>query len=107
METQPITPREPILIIKGLTVRLPASAERIHAVNQVSLEVLPREILCVVGESGSGKSVTAHSVMGLLPEDQLKTEAAHDRFKPGNASRPPDRRSSDGAYGYVLSRQKK
>ena len=75
MQTQPITPREPVLIIKGLTVRLPASAERIHAVNQVSLEVLPKEILCVVGESGSGKSVTAHSVMGLLPEDQLKTEA--------------------------------
>ena len=75
MQTQPITPREPVLIIKGLTVRLPASAERIHAVNQVSLEVLPKEILCIVGESGSGKSVTAHSVMGLLPEDQLKTEA--------------------------------
>ena len=75
METQPITPREPVLIIKDLTVRLPASAERIHAVNQVSLEVLPKEILCVVGESGSGKAVTAHSVMGLLPEDQLKTEA--------------------------------
>ncbi|MAR86138.1 MAG: microcin ABC transporter ATP-binding protein [Chloroflexi bacterium] len=75
MQTQPITPREPVLIIKDLTVRLPASAERIHAVNQVSLEVLPKEILCIVGESGSGKSVTAHSVMGLLPEDQLKTEA--------------------------------
>ena len=75
METQPIMPREPVLIIKDLTVRLPASAERIHAVNQVSLEVFPREILCVVGESGSGKSGTAHSVMGLLPEDQLKTEA--------------------------------
>ena len=75
METQPVTPREPVLIIKDLAVRLPDSAERIHAVNKISLEVLPKEILCVVGESGSGKSVTAHSVMGLLPEDQLKTEA--------------------------------
>ncbi len=75
METQPVTPREPVLIIKDLAVRLPDSAERIHAVNQVSLEVFPKEILCVVGESGSGKSVTAHSVMGLLPENQLKTEA--------------------------------
>ena len=75
METQPVTPREPVLIIKDLAVRLPDSAERIHAVNRVSLEVFPKEILCVVGESGSGKSVTAHSVMGLLPENQLKTEA--------------------------------
>ena len=66
---------EPVLVIDGLTVSLPPSAERVHAVEQVSLEVFPREILCVVGESGSGKSVTAHSVMGLLPEDQLKTVA--------------------------------
>ena len=66
---------DPVLVIDGLTVSLPPSAERVHAVEQVSLEVLPREILCVVGESGSGKSVTAHSVMGLLPEDQLKTVA--------------------------------
>ena len=75
MTTYSMKSVDPVLVIDGLTVSLPPSAERVHAVEQVSLEVLPREILCVVGESGSGKSVTAHSVMGLLPEDQLKTVA--------------------------------
>ena len=75
MTTYSMKSVEPVLVIDGLTVSLPPGAERVHAVEQVSLEVLPREILCVVGESGSGKSVTAHSVMGLLPEDQLKTVA--------------------------------
>ena len=75
MTTYPMKSVDPVLVIDGLTVSLPPSAERVYAVEQVSLEVLPREILCVVGESGSGKSVTAHSVMGLLPKDQLKTVA--------------------------------
>ena len=41
----------------------------------MSLTVAAREILCLVGESGSGKSVTAHSVMGLLPKGQLRPVA--------------------------------
>jgi peptide/nickel transport system ATP-binding protein len=61
----------PVLDIRGLTVRLPRGADRAHAVEDVSFSVAPKEIVCVVGESGSGKSVTAHSVMGLLPRKQL------------------------------------
>jgi peptide/nickel transport system ATP-binding protein len=61
----------PALAIEGLTVALPKGADRCHAVEEVSLDVRPREILCLVGESGSGKSVTAHSIMGLLPKGQL------------------------------------
>jgi peptide/nickel transport system ATP-binding protein len=61
----------PVLQIKGLTVRLPAGADREHAIEDIDLEVLPGETLCLVGESGSGKSVTAHAVMGLLPKKQL------------------------------------
>ena len=60
-----------VLQIDGLSVALPKGADRRHAVEEVSLEVHPRAILCLVGESGSGKSVTAHSVMGLLPKGQL------------------------------------
>jgi peptide/nickel transport system ATP-binding protein len=61
----------PVLQIRGLTVRLPASGDRANAVENIDLEIFPREIVCVVGESGSGKSVTAFSVMGLLPKGQL------------------------------------
>ncbi len=65
----------PVLDVQGLTVRLPARADRVNAVENVSFAVTPGEIVCVVGESGSGKSVTAHAVMGLLPARQLTVAA--------------------------------
>ncbi len=65
----------PILAVEGLTVRLPAHADRVNAVENVSFTVGAGEIVCVVGESGSGKSVTAHTVMGLLPKGQLTPTA--------------------------------
>ncbi len=61
----------PVLSVEGLSVRLPRGADREFAVEDISLEVGAGEIVCVVGESGSGKSVTAFTVMGLIPRDQL------------------------------------
>ncbi|MEY3765192.1 MAG: Glutathione import ATP-binding protein GsiA [Pseudomonadota bacterium] len=55
-----------VLSIQGLTVALPAGADRVHAVQSVSLQIEAGRTLCVVGESGSGKSVMATTVMGLL-----------------------------------------
>lgn len=55
------------LSIQGLSIALPAGADRRHAVHRIDLEVPRGEVLCVVGESGSGKSVIAQAVMGLLP----------------------------------------
>jgi len=71
----------PVLQIRGLTVRLPAGADRRNAVDGIDLEVGPREIVCVVGESGSGKSVTAFSIMGLLPKGQLVPTAGEIRLQ--------------------------
>jgi peptide/nickel transport system ATP-binding protein len=65
----------PVLHIRGLTVRLPPGADRTHAVEDVSLSAGRDEIVCIVGESGSGKSVTAHTVMGLLPKADLTPTA--------------------------------
>lgn len=64
-----------ILEIKGLSVELPKNADRKYAVENVSFSVKRSEIICIVGESGSGKSVTAHTVMGLIPRKQLKPVA--------------------------------
>ena len=41
---------EPVLRIDGLTIALPKGADRRHAVEEVSLSVEPREIVCLVGE---------------------------------------------------------
>ncbi len=60
-------PAGTILAVRSLDVSLPRNMERSHAVEGVSLDLRQGEILCVVGESGSGKSVTASTVMGLLP----------------------------------------
>jgi peptide/nickel transport system ATP-binding protein len=59
----------PVLSIQSLSVRLPAGSDRPFAIENLSVEVAPGEIVCIVGESGSGKSVTAFSVMGLLARE--------------------------------------
>ena len=56
-----------VLTLDALSVRLPAGADRPHAMKDVSLAISSNEILCVVGESGSGKSMTANAIMRLLP----------------------------------------
>jgi len=71
----------PLLDIQGLTVRLPHGAERPHAVEEVSLQLFAGEILCVVGESGSGKSISANTIMGLLPRPWVEPVAGRILFE--------------------------
>ncbi|MFK7836215.1 MAG: ABC transporter ATP-binding protein [Sulfitobacter sp.] len=72
--------QDPILSVSGLSVALPKGLDRAHAVENISFDVMPGEIVCVVGESGSGKSVTAQAVMGLLPK-ALTPEAGETRLE--------------------------
>ncbi len=58
---------DPVLSVRGLTVTLPQEMDRRHAVENITFDLRRGEILCIIGESGSGKSVTASTVMGLLP----------------------------------------
>lgn len=60
-----------VLDIRGLSVTLPKGADREFAIEDISLTVGRGEIVCVVGESGSGKSVSAQTVMGLIPRKEL------------------------------------
>ena len=57
-----------VLDIRGLEVTFATDRGPVKAVDHVSLEVAPSSVLAVVGESGSGKTVTAKTVLGLLPE---------------------------------------
>ncbi|MHB2266058.1 ABC transporter ATP-binding protein [Aliihoeflea sp. PC F10.4] len=58
---------EAVLSVRDLTISLPTGMDRQHAVKKAGFELNAGEILCIIGESGSGKSVTASTVMGLLP----------------------------------------
>lgn len=59
---------ESVLSITDLHVEFfPPGGTSVQAVKRVSFDLHPQEVLAVVGESGSGKSVTAMSVLGLLP----------------------------------------
>ena len=58
---------EKLLSIRDLSVAFGAGAREVLAVDRVSFDIGKGETVALVGESGSGKSVTALSVMKLLP----------------------------------------
>src|SRR5690625_2604272 len=58
---------KPILDVQGLSIRFASDEGPVQAVDDVSFSLGQGEIIALVGESGCGKSVTAMSVMGLLP----------------------------------------
>jgi peptide/nickel transport system ATP-binding protein len=58
----------PLLEVQDLSVRFDSDEGTVHAVDRMALTLAPSEVLGIVGESGCGKSVTALSILGLLPE---------------------------------------
>ncbi|MGN7234789.1 dipeptide/oligopeptide/nickel ABC transporter permease/ATP-binding protein [Micrococcus luteus] len=60
-------PQEPVLEVKDLSIAFPDAHGDVDIVDRVSFSVHPGETMGLVGESGCGKSITAMSIMGLLP----------------------------------------
>ena len=65
-KSEPKEPVQPLLQVRGLKVQFPHRRGVLTAIEDVSFEVMPGEILGVVGESGAGKSMTGNAIIGLL-----------------------------------------
>ena len=64
-----------LLSVRGLTTAFQTARGEITAIEDVSFDLNEGEILGIVGESGSGKSVTALTIMGLLPRPPARIAA--------------------------------
>jgi peptide/nickel transport system ATP-binding protein len=72
-----------VLQIRDLDVSFATDAGAVKAVDRISLTVAPGEVVAIVGESGSGKTVTAKTILGLLPETATRSGAVLLRSKDG------------------------
>jgi len=59
--------KKPLLQVNNLTVSFKTYLGKVKAVQNISFSVAQKEIVAIVGESGCGKSVTAQSIMQLIP----------------------------------------
>ncbi len=72
---------EPLLQVKDLRTYFHTEAGVVKAVDGVSFDVRAGEVVGIVGESGSGKSVTAMTILGLLPVPPAKIESGQILWK--------------------------
>lgn len=79
-----------ILSVRNLSIGLPRGMDRQFAVRNVSFQLRAGEILCIIGEFGSGKSVTANTIMGLLPST-MQISGGEIDFKGSDLLNMPER----------------
>ena len=78
------------LSIDALTVRIPVSGGAVvHAVTELSLDIVAGSITALVGESGCGKSIVASAVMGALPREAVTTGSVRLRLAGAGPAHAP------------------
>jgi peptide/nickel transport system ATP-binding protein len=88
-----MTAAAPILSVRRLTTVVETGRRRaaLPAVNDVSFDVAPGRTLGLVGESGCGKSLTAMSILRLLPEPAVRIGGGEILFDGVDLARAPER----------------
>jgi oligopeptide transport system ATP-binding protein len=81
---------EPLLQVRNLTTRFNTERGRLTAVDDVSFDIAAGETVAIVGESGSGKSVTALSIMRLIPSPPGRIERGEVIFEGADLSKLDD-----------------
>ena len=77
--------RLPVLSIQNLTIHFRSEEENVKAVDDISLDIYPGETVGIVGESGSGKTVTALSILNLIPQPPGEIVDGEIHFQSGQA----------------------
>ncbi|GAB1378194.1 ABC transporter ATP-binding protein [Pararhodobacter sp.] len=57
---------DPLLSVRDLVVEFPTRRGTLRALDRVSFDIMPGEVLGMVGESGAGKSITGAAIIGLI-----------------------------------------
>jgi oligopeptide transport system ATP-binding protein len=87
-----------ILEVKDLRISFSTHAGEVEAVRGVTFDLRNGETLAIVGESGSGKSVTAKSLMRLLPEANTRIRVGRPSSR-GRISSSSPKRGCRGSGG--------
>ena len=76
---------EPLLEVRDLRISLELDEGRLPVIQGIDFSLEPGKILALVGESGCGKSVTALSILRLLPKE-LKIDGGQVLFRPDDSA---------------------
>ncbi len=75
--------RSQLLSVKDLSLFFTKAKQQVQALNRISFEISHGETVGIVGESGCGKSLTAYSIMNMLPHRAATTGEIHFTKKSG------------------------